>query len=91
MKKLFFRVRIEIFIMAVIALLLFVVGMADTSPMGLALFLYKVLLFSASQVHAIIVRKVFFPYIDFKEGKPMHQAIVIAIHLGAAYLYAAGG
>jgi len=86
-----YRIRVELIIMAIIGILLFALGLSDTSPIGHALFLYKILLFSASQVHAIVVRKAFFPYIDFNAGKSMHQAMIIAIHVGAAYLYAVGG
>jgi hypothetical protein len=59
--------------------------------MGVALFLYKALLFSASQVHAMIMRKLFFPYLDFSTAEIGSKALIIALHIMAAYVYAQGG
>jgi len=55
------------------------------------LFMFKVLLFSASQIHAHITRQLIFPYINFKTADNKQKLMVIAIHISAAYLYAQGG
>jgi len=56
------------------------------------LFMFKVLLFSASQIHAHIARQLLFPYIDFKKNADSKQKLmIIVIHAASAYLYAQGG
>jgi cytochrome b561 len=55
------------------------------------LFTFKVLLFSASQLHAHIVRQLVFPYVNFRTCGASLRWIVVAIHVAAAYLYAQGG
>jgi len=85
------RIWMELMGLAIIGLLLFVLGLSDTSPMGLALFMYKGLLFSASQTHAMITRKLFFPYINFQYASIGEKSMIIAIHVTAAYVYAQGG
>jgi hypothetical protein len=57
----------------------------------LRLFAFKVLLFSASQLHAHITRQLLFPYIKFNKGSNMQKAMVIALHASSAYLYSQGG
>ena len=84
------RVWLEITILTFIGLVLFLLPIR-IERQGLELFLYKILLFSASQVHAHATRKLFFPYIDFNKSDRMKQTMVIAIHVMAAYLYAEGG
>ena len=87
------RLWVELGGMVVIGTLLFLLGMGgkEGAPAGVALFMYKALLFSASQVHAMITRKIFFPYLDFSKADPMSKALIIAIHVIAAYVYAEGG
>jgi len=85
------RIWAELLGMGIIGGLLFILNMSDTSPMGLALFMYKALLFSASQLHAMLTRKLFFPYIDFQYASDGSKAMIIAIHVISAYVYAAGG
>ena len=61
-------------------------------PPAFQLFLFKVFNFSASQIHAFLVRKWMFPYIRFDlENRPTHAYMVVALHVSAAYLYAIGG
>ena len=57
----------------------------------LRLFSFKVLLFSASQLHAHITRTLMFPYIKFNKSSKFEKMIVITLHASAAYLYAQGG
>lgn len=86
----FKRTRLQLGILFVIGVTLFL--MPPIAKQGLELFLYKILLFSASQVHALIVRMWMFPYIDFSsEEDPYHKTLVIAIHVAAAYVYGVGG
>jgi hypothetical protein len=82
---------VELVLFLVVALFLFVVPL-DFGGQGLQLLLYKVLLFSGSQLHAMVVRKWFFPYIDFSYDISAHKKyMVIAPHMGAAYVYSQGG
>lgn len=83
------RTWIELCLLALIGVLLYNASLI--SHPALQLFLFKVMLFSASQVHAMIMRKLFFAYIDFSKGDPSSRALVIAIHVSSAYLYAQGG
>jgi len=85
------RIYVEVGTMIVLMALLFVFNLSAAAPMGVALFLYKALLFSASQVHAMILRKVFFPYLDFATAETGSKALVIVLHIMAAYVYAQGG
>lgn len=86
----FKRTRLQIGILCVIGISLFF--LPPIEKQGLELFLYKILLFSASQVHAHLVRIWMFPYIDFStERDRFHQAMVIAVHVMAAYVYGVGG
>ena len=85
------RIWMEVLGMIIIGILLFVLKLSDTTSVGLALFMYKALLFSASQVHAMATRKFFFPYIDFRYANIGAQSMVIALHLAAAYVYSQGG
>jgi hypothetical protein len=57
----------------------------------LRLFAFKVLLFSASQLHAHITRHLMFPYIQFSRATKFEKMIVVTLHASAAYLYAQGG
>lgn len=85
------RISIELTAMVVIVLLLFYFGLSSSSSMGAALLMYKALLFSASQVHAMITRKVFFNYINFSEADLGSKAMIIAIHVASAFVYSQGG
>jgi hypothetical protein len=86
----FKRTRLQLGILFVIGVSLFL--LPPIEKQGLELFLYKILLFSASQVHALLVRMWMFPYIDFSsEDDKYHKLMVIAIHVAAAYVYGVGG
>ena len=82
------RIWLEIVVLLSVGAVLF--WMPEIQRQGLQLFLYKVLLFSASQVHAHATRKIMFPYIAFNKSDAMDKALVIALHIAAAYLYAEG-
>jgi hypothetical protein len=83
------RIWFEITVLVIIGVILFL--LPNIERQGLQLFLYKILLFSASQVHAHATRQIMFPYINFVESNNMSKAMVISLHVAAAYLYAAGG
>jgi len=84
------RTWIEICVLVAIGIVLFL--MPPVSKQGLELFLYKILLFSASQLHAFILRIWMYPYIDFSSAdNKYHQLMAIAIHVTAAYVYGIGG
>jgi hypothetical protein len=83
------RIWFEIVVMIFIGGVLFL--LPNIERQGLQLLLYKILLFSASQVHAHATRQIMFPYINFVESNNMSKAMVISLHVAAAYLYAAGG
>jgi len=90
-KAAFKRIWLELLMLAIIGLVLFLLPVR-IERQGLEVLLYKVMLFSASQVHAHATRKFFFPYIDFRTSEEkVHQIMVIALHVMAAYLYAEGG
>jgi hypothetical protein len=85
------RVLFEIVLLTLIGGVLFLLPV-EIKKQGLELFLFKVLLFSASQIHAHLTRKLIFPYINFRSSaQKTHQWMVVALHLGAAYLYGVGG
>jgi heme/copper-type cytochrome/quinol oxidase subunit 4 len=89
-KTQFKRIRLQLGVMIIIGIALFL--MPPIPKQGLELFLYKILLFSASQVHAHLVRLLMFSYIDFStEEDKYHKLMVIAIHVAAAYVYGVGG
>jgi len=84
------RTWLEILILIGIGTALFLIPSIEKQ--GLELLLYKILLFSASQMHALILRLWMFPYIDFSSGdNRYHQLMAIAIHVTAAYVYSVGG
>lgn len=84
------RTWVEICVLAAIGIALFL--MPPIIKQGLELFLYKILLFSASQLHAFILRLWMFPYIDFSStDNKYHQLMAIVIHVSAAYVYGVGG
>jgi hypothetical protein len=59
---------------------------------ALDLLLYKVLLVSGGFLHAHIVRKLAFPYVNFKTSKnKMHQAMIVGLYLTIIWAYARGG
>ena len=85
------RTWLEILILVAIGIALFL--MPPVTKQGLELFLYKILLFSASQLHAFILCLWMYPYIDFSSTTTdAYQKILrIAIHVSAAYVYGVGG
>lgn len=86
----FKRIGVESIILAAIGALLFFTGLI-TNP-ALSLFLFKALLVSGGIIHAHIIRKFFFPYIDFKESTdPYHKLLVIVIYAVVVMAWASGG
>jgi hypothetical protein len=83
------RMWFETFLLVLMGFLLYYTSGID-EPV-LRLFAFKVLLFSASQLHAHITRHILFPYIKFNETENYQRGLIIAIHVSAAYLYAQGG
>jgi hypothetical protein len=79
----------DILLMVFLGLLLYLTDGIDMPV--LRLFSFKVLLFSASQLHAHITRQFMFPYIKFNKSSHFEKAIVITLHASAAYLYSQGG
>lgn len=91
-KEYFRRIAVELAVLAFLGLILFVFKFSDAKPLGEALLFYKIILFSASQVHALATRKLLYPYINFKEETDtVRKIMIVAIHVSAAYLYAEGG
>jgi len=91
LKEYFNRIKVELVILGVLSLILFFLKGIDMRPIGAALLLYKVILFSASQIHALAMRKVLFGYIDFKVAPIGQQIMAIVLHASAAFVYATGG
>lgn len=87
------RTWVELLILIGIGTALFL--MPPIEKQGLELLLFKVLLFSASQLHAHILRIWMFPYIDFSDanfsGNNHQKIMTVAIHVTAAYVYSVGG
>lgn len=53
---------------------------------------FKALLVNAGALHAHLMRKAFFPYIDFaNEGEALNKAMVIALYVTVIFSYARGG
>lgn len=89
--KMMLRLKFEIIMLALFMSALWLVPWQPSST-GLQLFLYKVVLFSASQLVAYISRKVMYPYIDFgAETDPVRKGLVLVYHASAAYVFASGG
>lgn len=85
----FKRVWAETLILILMGALLYYTNGLD-EPV-LRLFSFKVLLFSASQLHAHITRQLLFPYIKFNEADSPMRWMVVALHVSSAYLYSQGG
>jgi cbb3-type cytochrome oxidase subunit 3 len=85
------RTILDVFLLISIGVVLFVLPV-QIERQGAELFLFKVLLVSAGTVHAHILRKLFFPYINFRETKNKYHAImVIALYLVVIWAYSRGG
>lgn len=85
------RIIFDILILISIGIILFLVPKIQETY-GLGLFLYKMLLVSGGFIHAHILRKVAFPYIDFKNEKDHYNNImVIVLYVVIIWSYAKGG
>ena len=85
------RILFDLFLFAGIFLTLFLLP-GHSERQGLELFLYKMLLVSAGFLHAHIIRKIAFPYIDFRTSKiAAHKAMVIVLYTIIIFSYARGG
>lgn len=85
------RVSTELIILAIIAAVLFV-WQFDIQRQGLELLLFKMLLVSAGFLHAHIIRKVAFGYINFRySADSMHKALIVALYVVIIWSYARGG
>jgi hypothetical protein len=85
------RVRFELILLSFLILILWALPWQPAST-GFQLFLYKMVLFSASQLVAYVSRKIMYPYIDFSTSPDTsHKALVIVFHASAAYVFASGG
>lgn len=82
------RVAFDIVILTTFLVLLFM-----SSPTGgFQLVLFKGLLVSAGVIHAHIVRKLLFPYIDFSKTKDVQQKLmVIVIYAVIIFAWSRGG
>lgn len=59
---------------------------------ALDLLFYKAMLVSAGFLHAHIVRKLAFPYIDFQySAKHMHLVMIVGLYITIIWAYARGG
>jgi hypothetical protein len=75
------RIRVELLILLLIGIILGVLG--SIMPAGwMSLFLFKAMLISAGTVHAHIVRKLLFPYIDFKWESDFGKKLLIIVLYG---------
>ena len=53
---------------------------------------FKALLVNAGALHAHLMRKAFFPYIDFaNEGEALNKVMIIALYVTVIFSYARGG
>ena len=94
MKKLyqFRRVAFDVAVLFLFLVLLFLITSTGTQAYGFQLILLKGLLVSAGVIHAHIVRKIMFPYIDFNRSKdPLHKAMVIGLYLAIIFAWSRGG
>lgn len=75
----FKRIFIESLILVVLGAILFFSNLI-VNP-ALSLFCFKATLISAGIVHGHLIRKFFFPYIDFKNSTdPYHKLLVIVLY-----------
>jgi hypothetical protein len=93
MKKIIFqlkRVAFDLCMLAIVGIFLFIFS-KDTQGAG-QMFLFKALLVSAGFLHAHIIRKLAFPYIDFNKTKDAQQKwLVIAIYVVVILGWTRGG
>ncbi|MEW6485803.1 MAG: hypothetical protein AB1423_14520 [Pseudomonadota bacterium] len=84
------RVVFDLSVLAIFLVLLFFL-MAGTEG-AIQLILLKGLLVSAGVIHAHIIRKLMFPYIDFNKSKDvMQKAMVIVIYAVVIFAWSRGG
>ncbi len=84
------RVVFDICLLAIVGMVLFIFS-KDTQGAG-QMFLFKALLVSAGFLHAHIIRKLAFPYIDFNKTKDIQQKwLVIAIYVSIIFAWSRGG
>lgn len=85
------RILFDFILLVIIGIVLFAVPMDAIRP-GAQLFLFKVLCVSAGFLHAHIIRKLAFPYIDFNaDPDPYHKVLAIAIYVIVIWSYAHAG
>jgi hypothetical protein len=88
----FKRIAFDLLLFAVIIGFFLARGYWFTIENGaLDLLLYKMMLVSGGFVHAHILRKLAFSYIDFRDNNKMHQAMIIGLYLTIIWSYARGG
>ena len=84
------RVTFDICLLTIVGISLFFFS-KDTQGAG-QMFLFKALLVSAGFLHAHIIRKLAFPYIDFaKTEDTMQKWLVIAIYVSIIFAWSRGG
>lgn len=84
------RVAFDLAVLAVFLILLFF--MSAGTEGGFQLILFKGLLVSAGVIHAHIIRKLMFPYIDFNATKDrMQKLMVIVIYAVVIFAWSRGG
>lgn len=93
MKKITFQLKRVIFdlcLLIIVGIILFLYS-SNTQGAG-QMFLFKALLVSAGFLHAHIIRKLAFPYIDFNKTKDTQQKwLVIAIYVVVIMGWTRGG
>ena len=84
------RVWFDLAILIIIGAIFFI-AIPDTMG-GLQMFLFKALLVSAGVMHAHIVRKLLFPYIDFNKTRDqMQKLMVVVIYAVIIFAWSRGG
>jgi len=84
------RVTFDLCMLTIVGIALFVFS-KDTQGAG-QMFLFKAMLVSAGFLHAHIIRKLAFPYIDFNKSKDvMQKLLVIAIYVVVIMGWTRGG
>lgn len=85
------RILFDLILFSGIFLVLFLLPV-HFERQGLELLLFKMLLVSAGFLHAHILRKLAFAYIDFRKEKyQLNKALVIGLYLVIIWAYARGG
>lgn len=83
------RIWLELVLLSVAWLLLYFMPAETVQLAPARLFTFKAILFSASQIHATLFRKVFWK--GAKAETTMDKVMAVALHVSSAYLYSQGG